>query len=192
MVIISVLTSPLTLVYFGIEWFGLIFVLEGHILLFHGVSLSIESRMLSFSNDTFLLQLPILCLILMYGAVNGLTCKLLFCIFHKNCFRCLYYLLQVFYGKESQYSLDWSVILNTSRAWGSTYPNSVAALGVWHICLFFLNCHQNDMTSKQNSCSLVLPILKYYCLHWACKPFQSTTMDLRDSYHYLASPTNVY
>ena len=42
-----------------------------------------------------------------------------------------------------------------------------------------------------NSCSLVLPIFEYCCLNKFCKPYQSTFMGVKDSYHNLVSPTNV-
>ena len=36
-----------------------------------------------------------------------------------------------------------------------------------------------------------MPILEYCCLNWFCKLIQSTFIGLSDSYHNLASPTNV-
>ena len=35
----------------------------------------------------------------------------------------------------------------------------------------------------------MLPIPVYYCLNWACRPFQPTAMALSDSYYSPASPT---
>ena len=42
-----------------------------------------------------------------------------------------------------------------------------------------------------NNCSLVFSILEYCCLIWFCNPFQSKAIGLTDSYHNLASPSNV-
>ena len=36
-----------------------------------------------------------------------------------------------------------------------------------------------------------MPILEYCCLNLFCNPFQSKAIGLNDSYHNLASPTNV-
>ena len=42
-----------------------------------------------------------------------------------------------------------------------------------------------------NNCSLVLPIFQYCCQNRNCKPCQCTFIGSKDSYHNLASPTNV-
>ena len=37
----------------------------------------------------------------------------------------------------------------------------------------------------------MLPIFEYCCLNWFCRPCHSTLIGHKDSYHNLASPTNV-
>ena len=56
-------------------------------------------------------------------------------------------------------------------------------------CLMHVTCAA--ILHAWNSCYLVLPIFEYYCLNKFCKPCQSTLMGVKDSYHNLASPTNV-
>ena len=58
--------------------------------------------------------------------------------------------------------------------------------------LLFLHSHHNEMTYLHKIiCSLVLPILEHCFLNCSCKAGQSLVIGCRDSYHTLASPTNV-
>ena len=101
--------------------------------------------------------------------------------------------LNSYMGNRTQYNFVGSVffwillkfvVLHSPKSVATCHMHSTYESNVSVFSSKWTDCH------VWNSCSLVFPIFEYCCLNWFCKPWQSTFIGLRDSYHNLASPTN--
>ena len=107
------------------------------------------------------------------------------------------FLLLIFFSMSLLFVLGppWEIIPNITL-WGVCFWIILKSVATCLMCVTYASIVSvflskwNDLQAW-NSCNLVLPIFEYCYLNKFCKPCQIMFIGGKDSYHNLASPTNV-